>query len=62
MVASNSFPLLVGDLIPRDDYHWKCFLKLLKICQICASPVISADSAAFLEILIEKHHQQFVSL
>ena len=27
------FPLLVGDLIPRDDCHWKCFLKLLKICQ-----------------------------
>ena len=29
---------------------------------ICASPVISADSAAFLEILIEEHHQQFVGL
>ena len=30
-------PLIVGDLIPRNDANWVCFLKLLKICQICTS-------------------------
>ena len=56
------FPLLVGDLIPRDDCNWNCFLKLLKICEICTAPVLSADNAAYLEILIEEHHQQFIDL
>ena len=56
------FPVLVGDLIPRGDNNWDCFLKLLRICEVCASPSLSIDSAAYLEILIEEHHQEFVNL
>lgn len=52
-------PLLVGDLVPRDNSNWDCFLKLLKICEICTAPVLSADSAAYLEVLVEEHHHHF---
>jgi hypothetical protein len=58
-LLARVFPLLVGDLIPRDDRHWECFLKLLKICEVCVAPVISEDSAAYVELLIEEHHTEF---
>lgn len=61
-LLARVFPLLVGDLIPRDDSNWKCFLKLLKICEICVSPVLSQDSAAYIELLVEEHHSEFKSL
>ena len=55
-------PILLGDLIPRDDTYWKCFLKLLNICEICVSPELSIDTIAYLELLIEEHHEQFSRL
>ncbi len=55
-LLARIFPLLVGDLIPRGNSNWDCLLKLLKICEICTAPVLSADSAAYLEILVEEHH------
>ena len=58
-LLARIFPLLVGDLIPRDDRYWDCFLKLLKICEVCIAPVISEDSAAYVELLIEEHHTEF---
>ena len=61
-LLARIFPLLVGDLIPRDDPNWVCFLKLLKICDICTAPVLSEDTAAFLELLIEEHHAEFTRL
>lgn len=53
------FPLLIGDLIHRSSDNWACFLKLVKICEICTSPVISTDTATYLELLIEEHHEMF---
>ena len=61
-LLARIFPLLVGDLIPRDNPHWDCFLKLLEICDVCTAPVLSADTAAYLELLVEEHHSQFVLL
>ena len=52
-------PFLLGDLIPRNNLHWQCFLKLLEICDIATAPSISKDSAAYLQLLIEEHHIQF---
>lgn len=61
-LLARIFPILVGDLIPRDDSYWDCFLKLLKICEICVAPMLSADTAAYIEVLIEEHHTMFKSL
>ena len=33
-LLARIFPLLVGDLVPKDSPHWHCFLKLLKICDM----------------------------
>ena len=33
-LLARVFPLLVGDLIPREDKNWECYLRLLKICEI----------------------------
>ena len=61
-LLARVFPLLVGDLVPRDDKNWLCFLKLLKISEICVAPVLSEGSAAFVELLIEEHHSEFKRL
>ena len=59
LLLARIFPLLVGDLVPRGNSNWDCLLKLLKICEICTAPILSADSAAYLEILVEEHHTLF---
>jgi hypothetical protein len=61
-LLARIFPILVGDLIPSDDSHWNCFLKLLMICEICTAPVLSHDSAAYVEVLVEEHHTLFKTL
>ena len=61
-LLARTFSILVGDLVPRDDPNWHSFLKLLRICDICVAPALSADTVAYLEILIEEHHQQFTKL
>lgn len=58
-LLAKIFPLIIGDLVPRNDTNWECFLKLLKICEICTAPVLSENSAAYIEILIEEHHSMF---
>ena len=61
-LLARVLPMLVGDKVPRDDARWQCFVKLLKICEICSASLLSEDSAAYLEVLIEEHHTQFKSL
>ena len=56
------FPFLLGDLIPRDNAHWECFLMLMKICDIATAPSVSTDVVAYLELLIEEHHILFCRL
>ena len=56
------FPFLVGDLISKGNMHWNCFLILLKICAICATWSVTADTAAYLRVMIEEHHTIFHKL
>ena len=55
-------PAMIGHLIPLDDEHWECFLKLLHILRMLLSPIITSDETFYLEILIEEHHEDFVRL
>ena len=57
-LLARIFPLLVGDLVPSDCPHWLCSLNLLRICEIVLTP----DTAAYLQILIEEHHHNFVKI
>ena len=54
ITLSCSFPMLVGDKVPRDDKCWKSFLLLLEISGIVLAPVITHDTIAYLRILIEE--------
>ena len=52
-------PFMIGDFIPpSDDY---CLL-MLEIADYLFVPIISADEAANLSVLIEEHHQTFSQL
>lgn len=52
-------PLLVGDCIPVEDMHWHCFTLLLKVVDICTTHECTANTAAYLSVLIEEHHSLF---
>ena len=52
-------PLMIGDKVPEDEPHWECFLLLVQIVKCCTARVISTASAAFLEVLVDQHHQEF---
>lgn len=55
-------PLLVGDYIPEDDEHWKLLCTLLEITRIVFAPTISKNQVAYLQILIQTHHERFKEL
>ena len=52
-------PLLVASDIPESDKPWQCFIKLLKIVDMCVAPLISLDNCGVLKVLIEEHHTMF---
>ena len=54
--------MLIGDVVPRDDPNWKCFLILCKIVDIIVCPWSSVDVCAILKGLIKDHYQSFISL
>ena len=67
MIASQMWllgrllPCMIGCHIPEDDEKWLNFLLLLQIVDIFA-PVISEDEVAFLQVLIQQHHETFAVL
>ena len=54
--------LILGDTVPEENKHWKCFLLLLRICDIVFSPIIPKGYCSVLRILIEEHHSLFSKL
>jgi hypothetical protein len=55
-------PLLIGSFIPEQDEKWVLYIQLLEIVDIVFSPVINAQFAAYLQELINDHHENFVRL
>lgn len=56
------FGVMIGDLVPENDEHWKLFLYLRKIFDILLSPRILISHIKYLVYLIEKHHQLYIQL
>lgn len=50
LVLMRILPLLIGDLIPRNDPNWKCFMKLAKLVDLIMCPWSSADLCAVLNL------------
>ncbi len=55
-------PLLIGDLVPKDDNHWEHFLCLLTIVDFVFAPITTKDTITYLEVLIEDFLHEFREL
>ena len=55
-------PLLVGDYVPEDDEHRELLCVLLAIIRIAFAPTISENQVAYLQKLIQEHHEKFKEL
>ena len=55
-------PLMVGDRVPEDDVHWKCFIDLLRILTLSTAVEVTHDSVDVLETLIEDYLGVFNSI
>lgn len=55
-------PILIGDLVPEDNEHWKLFLLLLEIVDFVMAPKCTRAIACYLRQLIQEHHTRFVEL
>ena len=59
---ARNLPLLIGGLIPEDDEHWGLFCDLLEIMRIIFAPTVNANQGAYLQVLIQNHHEKFKEL
>lgn len=55
-------PLLIGQHIPEDDRFWENYLMLLSIMDYVFAPVITADKADYMAILVEDFLEEFCEL
>lgn len=54
--------MLIAQAIPERDACWSCYLKLIRIIDIAAAPIISKGVCAVLKVLIEEHHTLFTEV
>ena len=55
-------PLMIGDIIPRDDSNWENFLIFLDIMDYVFSPTTTTEKIAFLSVLVEDFLREFCEL
>ena len=55
-------PFVIGDIVPRTDQNWRCFMLLSKIVDLVISPVSSPNLCAVLQATIEQHHRCFIAM
>lgn len=53
---------MIGNRVQEDCAYWDNFLRLLSIMEYCFAPVISQNWAAYLRVLINDHHSEFLRL
>jgi hypothetical protein len=57
-----NLPLMIGGLVPDNDENWALFCDLLEIIRIIFAPTVSHNLVAYLQVLIQSHHEQFKAL
>lgn len=55
-------PLMIGDLIPINNEHWRLFTILLQIVDLVLKSQFSSDDLTNLENLIQNHHLTYIRL
>ena len=61
-LLARLFPFMVAHNIPEDDRFWMNFLVLLSIVDLLMAPQITHDKVAYLQLLVQQHHEEFVAL
>lgn len=56
------FSLIIGDMIPENDEHWKLYLLLRQIIDIVTTPRIVRYHAKILKGLIKEHNELYMKL
>jgi len=51
------FGLIIGDLVPPDDSHWKLYLFLRAITDILNARYFSLQEVKYLQCLVTEHHE-----
>ena len=62
MLLGRVLPLLVGGHVPDDDEYWQNFLRMMEIVDHLFCPRITEDDAAYVAVLINDHHREFLEL
>ena len=55
------FPLMTGNLMDKEDEHWKCFLLLWDICSIVLAYEVSPNDPVRLAWLVETYLEAFTN-
>jgi len=61
MTLIRLFPFLIGEFVPEDDDHWRCFLLLWDICAMVCVFETSKDKALQLAWLVQTYLEAFTS-
>ena len=56
---SRLLPLVIHDLMPKENPDWKLFTDLMKIVDLLFPPVIKKDTTFYVAILIQEYLQEF---
>ena len=56
---ARNLPVMIGDLVPKDDSNWECYLLLLDILDICMAPILNEELISYLSLLIQHHHEMY---
>ncbi|XP_065675614.1 uncharacterized protein LOC136091830 [Hydra vulgaris] len=58
----RNLPLIIGNLIPEGDAHWRLLLMLLDCMDAIFAPTITVGLIRQLEFNLEEHHAQFKTI
>ena len=58
----NTLPFVVGNDMPSNDRHYKCFMLLSDLASIMFSPVIAKDQISLLSVMIKEYLEEFSTL
>lgn len=61
-LLARLLPFMTAHKIPEDDRFWVNFLLLLNIADLLMAPQITHDEVAYLQLLVQEHHEEFVAL
>ncbi|XP_070529955.1 uncharacterized protein [Cardiocondyla obscurior] len=56
------FGIFVGDLVYEDNPYWQLYLLMRQILDVILAKKLSKGSISYLKVLIQEHHELFISL